>query len=162
MKTRNLVLSTVIFFLCSCDCSISIVGKVISSETGKPLSGAKIEMVGRKLVTTSNGEGDFTLEEFTGQCYTPKVRVTYDKYKTFEIEIEDEEDSRAYKLSRKFEYYDLDEPFYPDPNNPDTYVVSTSIEKYSTDFQIKSDTILIYLDPDNTDLKIQKLRNQIK
>ncbi|GAA3573511.1 hypothetical protein GCM10022395_23490 [Snuella lapsa] len=137
-------------------------GKVISSINGKPISGAKIEMVDRNLNSTTDNSGNFRIGEITGRCYAPKIKVTYEGYKPFEIELESDSDYQNYKLKKESKSVDFEEPFYPDPNDRNTFISSTWIEKYSEDFEMKSDSLIIYLDEDNPAKEIELIKQKFK
>ena len=162
MKIKIFTLIGITLLLSSCDCWISVNGKVVSSETGKPISGAKIEMIDKNLTSTSDQNGNFSIGEMTGFCYSPKVRITYDNHKPFEIELESDSDFKNYKLKKESESVDFDEPFYPDPNNRNTFILSTQIEKYSGSFEIKSDSLIIYLDEKNPTKEIELIKRKLK
>jgi hypothetical protein len=162
MKIKLFTPIGISLLLCSCDCWIQVNGKVISSETGKPISGAKIEMVDKNLTSTSDQNGNFTIGEMTGFCYSPKVRITYDNHKPFEIELESESDFQNYKLKKESEFVEYNEPFYPNPNNKNTFMNGTWIEKYSGDFKIKSDSLFIYLEENNLTNEIELIKQQLK
>jgi len=162
MKIKAFILIGIQLLLSSCDCQILVKGKVISSETGKPIDGAKIEMVGKNLNSTTDQNGNFSIGEMTGFCYSPKIKVTYKGHKPFEIELESDSDSQNYKLKKETESIDFDEPFYPDPKNQNTYILSTWIDKYSKDFEIKSDSLIIYLDEKNQTKEIESIKRKLK
>ncbi len=162
MKIKLFTLIGILLLFSSCDCWIEVNGKVISSGTGKPISDAKIEMVGKNLHSTTDQNGNFSIGEMTGFCYSPKIRVTYKEHKPFEIQLESESDSQNYKLKKESESVDFDKPFYPDPNNRNTFISSTWIEKYSGNFEIKSDNLIIYLDEKNLAKEIELIKNDLK
>ncbi|WP_157208824.1 carboxypeptidase-like regulatory domain-containing protein [Mariniflexile maritimum] len=162
MKIKFLKLIGFSLLLSSCDCWIVVNGKVISSETGKPISGAKIEMIGKNLYSTTDQNGNFSIGEMTGFCYSPKIKVSYNEHKPFEIELESESDFQNYKLKRESESVDFDKPFYPNPNNRNSFILSTWIEKYSGNFEIKSDSLIIYLDEKNLVKEIELIKQQLK
>lgn len=162
MKIKFLALIGIFLLLSSCDCWVVVNGKVISSLTGKPIIGAKIELIDRNITSNSDQNGNFSIEEMTGLCYNPKIRVTYKQYKPFEIELESDSDFRNYKVRNESEYVDFDEPFYPNPDNKKTFIVSTLIEKYSRDFEIKSDSLIIYLDENNPAKEIELMKQKLK
>ncbi|RRQ48742.1 carboxypeptidase regulatory-like domain-containing protein [Maribacter algicola] len=162
MKIKFLILSGISLLLCSCDCWIQVNGQIISSEIGKPISGAKIEMVNKNLTSTSDKNGNFTIGEMTGFCYSPQVRITFDNHKPFEIELESDSGFQHNKLKKESESIDFDEPFYPDPDNLNSYISSTWIEKYSRNFEIKSDSLIIYMDEKNLTKEIELLKQKLK
>lgn len=162
MKIKFLALIGISLLLSSCDCQILVKGKVFSSKTGKPINGAKIEIVGKNLNSTTNQNGNFSIGEMTGFCYSPKIRVTYNGHKPFEIELESDSVFQNYKLKKQSESIDFDQPLYPDPKNRNTFILSTQIEKYSGDFEIKSDSLIIYLDEKNLTKEIELIKKKLK
>lgn len=160
MKIKLIIIGISVL-LSSCDCWVAVNGKVISSVTGKPISNAKIEMLDRNIFAKSDKNGNFNIGEITGFCYSPKIRVTYANHKPFQIEIESDSDSRNFKVKRESKLVDLEEPIYLDSNNKNTFIKSTWIEKYSLNFEIKSDSIIIYLDEINSKQEIESI-NKVK
>ncbi|TYB73817.1 carboxypeptidase-like regulatory domain-containing protein [Bizionia saleffrena] len=160
---RNFFTSIVILFLlCSCDCQIIVSGKIISSETGKPINGAKIEMVGKNITSESNQNGLFKIGDMSGFCYDPKIEVTYEGHKPFLIELESESEFQNFKLKKQSEFIEYEEPFYPNPYNKNTFVTGTWVEKYSGNFKIKSDSLIIYLDEKKINKEIELIKGKLK
>ena len=157
MYKRIFLISLSYLFL-SCDCQIGVQGQVLSANTGKPIKGAKVEIIDRDLVSTTSVDGYFALGEMTGFCYSPTLRVTYKNHKPFEIELNSESDNRIFKVKEKSEYIDLDKPFYPNPENKKTSISSIPIEKYSRNFKIKNDSLFIYLDNNNSKREIDSIK----
>ena len=162
MKTKLVILIGILFVLCSCECQINVNGKIISSETGKPIRGAKIKMIGRNLTSESDQNGIFIIGEMTGFCYDPKIKVTFRGHKPFIIELESESDFQNYKLKKDSEFVEYKEPFYPNPNNKNTFMSGTWIGKYSGEFKIKSDSLIIYLEENNLNEEIEWIKKQLK
>lgn len=145
----------------SCDCLVAVNGKIISSKTGNPLQGAEIRMIEKGFKTQSDANGNFILKEATGFCYTPKIKVEYPNYKPFEIKIISDSKTKTYVVSKELISIDYKEPFYPNPLNKSTYFLSTWINKFSQNFKIKSDSLIIYLDEDNRDLEISAIKQKL-
>jgi hypothetical protein len=160
MKINFFTLFGILLLLCSCDCQIIVNGKIISSETGKSINGAKIEMVGRNVNTESDLNGIFKIGEMTGFCYDPKIKVTYEGHKPFLIELESE--FQNFKLKKESEFVEYEKPFYPNPNNKSTFITGIWIEKYSGNFKIKSDSLIIYLDEKNLNKEIELIKQKLK
>jgi hypothetical protein len=162
MITKLFTLIGIALLLYSCDCPTQVNGKIFSSETNKPLSGAKIEMIGRNLTSISNKDGSFTIVEMTGFCYTPKIRVTYNEHKPFVIELEFDSDYQNYKIKTEAESIDFDSLFYPDSNKRSSYISAIWINKYSGNFKIKSDSLIIYLDEKNLAKEIELIKRNLQ
>jgi len=155
---KRIILVILSYLVISCDCEIGIQGQVLSSNTGKPIKGAKVEIINRDLVSTTSLGGHFALGEMTGFCYLPTLRVTYENHKPFEIELNSDSDNRIFKVREESEYIDLDKPFYPNPENKKTSISSIPIEKYSRNFKIKNDSLFIYLDNNNSKREIDSIK----
>jgi len=162
MKLKLVALFGLIFLVSSCDCDIHVNGKVLSSETGEPLRGAKIEMVGKNILRTSDEYGNFGIGEMTGFCYSPKLRITFDGYKPFEIELEADSDYQNYKLTRISESVKFKDPVYPESTDRSNFISSTWIETYSRNFEVKSDSLIIYLDEINLKKELELIERQLK
>lgn len=149
MILKILIAITISTILVSCDCSIKVVGKVVSTETGIPIYGAKIEMLGRNLYSISDKNGNFSITEQTGFCYEPNLKVSFEDYKPFELKIFYNSNNTTYEVLKDTRSVNLSEPIYPDPKNEKTFITATLIEHNSKSFKIKSDSLIIYLDQIN-------------
>jgi len=141
---KRIILILISYLIISCDCEIGIQGQVLSSNTGKPIEDAKIEIIDKQLVSSTDQNGYFALGEMTGFCYSPRVRVTYKNHKPFELELNSNSDNRIFKVKEESEYIDLDKPYYPNSENKKTSISTIPIEKYSRNFKIKNDSVYIY------------------
>ena len=160
---RNFFTSiAILFLLCSCDCQIIVSGKIISSETGKPINGAKIEMVGKNITSESNQNGLFEIGDMSRFCYDPKIKVTYKGHKPFLIELESESEFQNFKLKKQSEFIEYEEAFYPNPHNKNTFVTGTWVEKYSGNFKIKSDSLIIYLDENKLNKEMELIKGKLR
>lgn len=151
-----------ILLLSSCDCHVSVKGKVISTESKLPIEGAIVEMIGKNITTKTNKNGYFHIWDQTGFCYEPNIKITIDKYKPFEIKFIKSGDSKSYELQSKSESLDYDEPFYPDSKNKNTFITGTWIEKYSEKFSVLSDTVTFYLDTIDVASEIKKTKSKFR
>ncbi len=142
----------------SCDYHINIHGKILLYNSDIPVQGAKIELVNRNISVLSGATGDFNIGEHTGRSYNPVLRITKENYKPFEIELDHEDNSKVYKVKTESVYHHLDEPFYPNPNNEDTYLVNIPLEKYSQNFKLNNDTIIVHLEHSNIQNEIESLK----
>jgi len=137
-------------------------GRLISSDTKLPIDNAKVKLVGRNIEGTSNEKGSFSIGEHTGFCYPVELQVSLEKHKPFRITIENESDEIIYKVESESYFIYYDEPFYPDTNHKGTYFISASIEKYSSNFTISDDSIIIYLEENNLEKEILEIKNSIR
>jgi hypothetical protein len=65
-------------------------------------------------------------------------------------------------LKKESEFVEYKKPFYPNPDNKNTFINGTWIEKYSGNFKIKSDSLLIYLDEKNLTKEIELIKQELK
>lgn len=151
-----------ISILVSCDCYVSVKGKVFSNSDKHPIEGATIEMVGRNKTTKTNKDGYFHIWEQTGFCFDPQIKITTNNYKPCEITFKGSTDSKSFELKSESDFVNYEKPFYPDTNNKGTFIVGTWIEKYSENFAFSGDTVLFYLDTINPKKEIEKIKAQIR
>ncbi len=151
-----------ILLLSSCDCYVSIKGKVISTESKLPIEGAIVEMIGKNITTKTNKDGYFHIWDQNGFCYEPDIKITIDEYKPFKIKFKKSGDSKSYDIQSKSESLDYDEPIYPDSNNKNTFITGTWIEKYSKKFSVLSDTVIFYLDTIDVASEIKKTKAKLR
>lgn len=148
------------FLLSSCDCVINVDGKVISSRTKLPIANASIVLIDRDITSTSDKNGNFNIGEHTGFCYPVELEIQIEKHKPFRILIENQSDGINYKVKSELEFIEYDSPFYPNPANRGTFIIGTSIDKFSKNFEVKSDSIIIYLDEDNLEKEIHAIQEK--
>jgi len=162
MKKLSAIVVFLSVLLSSCDCYVRMEGKVLSSKTRSPLTNASIELIGRDVKSLTDENGTFNIREHTGYCYPVELEVKFEKFKPFRIIIENESDWRHYKVKSKSEFIEFDTPFYPNPQNKGTSANGTWIDKYSENFEIKSDSIIILLDEDNLEKEIKANQDKLK
>lgn len=63
--------------------NLQVSGKVTSSVTGNPISGASISIVGTSAATQTDGSGNFTISAFSGASIT----ISYIGYSAQRIDI---------------------------------------------------------------------------
>ncbi|MFA8343765.1 MAG: TonB-dependent receptor domain-containing protein [Rhodothermaceae bacterium] len=106
MKIKVLLLS--VLFLSVLHANNVISGKVRSYETGEPLSGASILLLGTNRGTTTNHDGNFKLEKVKQGKHL--IRVSYFGYKTEQIQISLPQDSnKLFEIDLEESAIDLDE-----------------------------------------------------
>lgn len=142
----------------SCDCNTVVKGRILSFSSRRPINGAKIEMIGKNVISNSDSNGFFRVRKFTGFCFSPKIKVTFDNYKPFEIELESESEYQNYKVNKESEFVDFENPV----KSSDYHIEGTWIEKYSSNFEVKSDSLIIYLDEDNLKKELDLIQNHLK
>lgn len=155
---KRFILILLLYPFFSCDCQIGVQGQILSANTKKPIQGAKIEMIDREIISFSDKDGFFAIGEMTGFCYTPILRVTYEDYKPFEIELASDSNKRIFKIREESEDIDLEEPFHPNPENKRTFIRTIPIEIYSRNFKIINDSVFIYLDKKNLKGEIDSIK----
>lgn len=150
MRFRRLLFGLpIIVSLLSCDCYVSVKGRVFSNRSRRAIEGAEIEMVGRNVRVNSDKNGFFHIEEQTGFCYDPHIRIIAEEYKPFEITLKRSDGIRIFELKSESEFMEYAKPFYPDSNNKSTFTTGTWIEKFSEHFAYQGDSVLFYLDSFN-------------
>ncbi|MEQ8713431.1 MAG: carboxypeptidase-like regulatory domain-containing protein [Cyclobacteriaceae bacterium] len=140
--------------IASCDCYVQIKGKIVSTTTGQPISGVIVKMVERKVETTSNANGQFLLDEQTGFCYDPKIELVKVGFKPFRLTVSHDSEETTYKTSSGSTSVDFDEPV--------ASRIGTWISTYSSDFKIKGDSIIFYLDDDNPNEEIERIKERLR
>ena len=145
----------------SCDCHVAIQGIVIDKESGKPIQNAKVNMTDRDIEELTDN-GIFDIGEHSGFCYDPKVEVSMNGYKPFRIQIIHRSEYTSYNIESEGISVDYDEPFYPDPSNKNTFMTGTWINKFSEDFKVSGDTIILYLEEDNLEKEIQRIKEHLR
>jgi len=118
-------------------------------------------MVGRDVSSFSKDDGSFELIEVTGFCYDPEIKITFDGYKPFQIRFASIGDYNTYKVKSNPKSVEFDNPVYPDPKNEDTFVTGTWIEQNSLDFDVRSDSIIVYLKKNNPTQEIEELKQKL-
>jgi len=161
MINRNLIIF-LLFLTSSCDCLVTIKGKVISTSTGKPIAGAKVELMNQDQTIITDSLGNFTIVKHTGFCFDPIVNISKSEYKPFMIKIERKSNAIKYSITHDAESFDFEKPIYPDTTNKRVFIVASWIEKYSRNFQVKNDSLFIYLDDYNPEKEKEAIKNKIK
>ncbi len=86
---RRFLLSFLVILTLSISSAIAqspIKGTVKDSDTGNPLPGVTVQVVGTNLATTTNAKGEFTLEGIPSGKYVIDYILT--GFKTYEVELE--------------------------------------------------------------------------
>ena len=152
----------VMVMLTACDCYVVVKGKVVSSSTGKPISGAEIIMVDQDRSATTDSEGDFLIDKQTGFCFEPEIKVTKAHYKPFQVTLASDSKTRLYQVKYQEQSITLDPPVYLDSTKKEPFITRTSINKFSEDFERKGDSLIIFLDDDNPETEIERIRKKLK
>lgn len=118
-------------------------------------------MVNRNIAITSDSEGKFSIGEHTGFCYDPVIEVSEAGYKTFRVLIKDDSEFSRYQVTSSLQDVSFDEPFYPDSADRRIYIVATSINQYSQDFKVKSDSLIVFLKEDNLEEEIESVKESL-
>jgi hypothetical protein len=159
-KKRLLYLFPLIF-LTACDCLTVVEGRIISTETKLPISNATIELLDKKTTVKSDDKGQFKISYVSGFCFDPKIKVTSENHKPFEVKIHSSNHSKSFEKSET-KYIDYDKPFYPNPGKTGTFMTGTWINNFSQNFAVKDDSLFIYLDENNIKKEIQNIQKTLK
>jgi hypothetical protein len=135
---------------------MSVKGRVLTNTDKKPIAGAHIEMIERDVNAITDKNGFFQIEEQTGFCYEPALKITAEHYKPFEILFKHSEGIKSFHIKSEAEFIDYEKPLYPFPKNKNTVIYGTWIDMFSENFAIQGDTILVYLDISNNKTNIEK------
>ena len=127
-----------------------------------PIEGAEVEMMDQSIIVNTDSKGTFSIAKHTGFCFDPILRISKAKFKPFEIKIETNSNAKKYTITYDSESFDFDKPIFPDTTNKNTFIVATWIEKYSRDFQVKNDSLIIYLADDNIEKEKEEIKKRIK
>lgn len=149
------------FILTACDYVTALDGKIIDNETGKPISGASVNLSDGKDIQETNADGYFSVSYGTGRLTSRKILITKKGYKPFEIEFDGSDKQIIYKVTTDTKYVKLSKPFYFIPNDTSSYLVTILIDKWSSNFSV-GDTLKIFLKPDNINLEVKQEMEKIR
>ena len=144
---KSLFLLSAAVLLIACEGIIGVTGIVLDEDTGNPIENVIIDLNNGLNMQLTDSCGRFNVAKFVGMVRPihPIIKCTQEGYKPFEFESKSTKDGNSYIVKSEIEYINLDEPFYPDPDNKLTYLVAISIEKWSQNFMVKNDTVIIFL-----------------
>ena len=125
---------------------MTIQGRIFTHEGHTPIAGATIEFVDNQEIVKSDSTGYFSISKPRSFLTDPHIRITNKNYKPFEVSIRRSNESKCYEVKSESYFIDYEKPFYPDSSNRNTFMVGTWIGKYSENFAIISDSIIVYLD----------------
>ena len=143
------------FTFYSCDYSIGLKGRVLSNETGEPISGALVTLKSRNITVVTDSLGFFYLRE-TGGGKPPKpiYLISKEGYKDFEIEFGSTNSGRVTIVKTGEKNYDLGgKYFYPDSTNLSTYLAVITFEKFSQDYMERGDSVIFFMDIDDMEVE---------
>jgi hypothetical protein len=155
MKFKFTAISIFLLILCSCDCVIKVTGKVLDKESNKPVIGATVDLLKGADLEKTNEKGIFEVIRVSGFCKDPLINVSLVGYKPFQIEIKKSKGCTQFSVKTELTWVDYKQPYYPDPNNKNTYIYGIWINKWSQDFTV-NDTLIIYLSKDNLPREIEQ------
>jgi len=156
-----LLIIIITLFLSGCECQINIKGQIISNSTGLPLEGVLIDLKRKNVKVISDKYGKFNLEHFGG-CFDPLIQITKKGYKPFEIKFSNSDNLNTYKIKNVSKWYEYPTLFYPDSSDSNYSLTGTWISQYSRNFQIKSDSIIIFLDEENINKEIESIKKELQ
>lgn len=162
IKGWGWLLILLITIITSCDCYVSVKGQVFSNTNKKPIAGAKVELIGRNISTTTDKNGYFHIGEQTGLCFTPLLKITSENYKPFEMSFKSSNNNKSFELKSDAKVVNYAKPFYPDTTDKETFMIGTSIKIFSESFAFKGDSILFYLDTINPKKEIKDIQEYMK
>lgn len=162
MFKKRLLYFIPLFFLTACDCYTVVEGRIVSTETKLPISNATIELLDKKTTVKSDDKGQFRITYMSGFCFDPKIRVTSENCKPFEVKINSSNHSKSYEIKSETKFIDYEKPFYPNPDRTGTSMTGTWINSFSQNFAVKDDSLFIYLDENNIKKEIENIQKTLK
>jgi len=134
-----------------CDYCIQLKGRVLSTNSGEPISDVEITLKSRNIAVTTDSLGFFYLLDCGGgRPPKPIYSIRKGGYKDFEIEFCSTKSGRVIIVKTGEKNYDLGGKFfYPDSTNLSTYLAVITFEKYSQDFTMRGDSLVFYMDIDD-------------
>ena len=151
----NILALGIVFY--GCDYCIQLEGKVVSNINGEPVKDAQVTLKSKNITVTTDSLGYFYLMDCGGGI-PPKAVYSIKKegYKDFEIEFRSMNSGNAIIVQTGSKDYDLGGKFfYPDSTNLSTYHAVIAFEKYSKDFSKRGDSIVFYMDIDDTAIEFE-------
>lgn len=162
MTGKFIIYGILLILISSCDIYTGTSAKVLDQETGKPISDARVVLLYKSDSTKTNDKGYFEIRSSTGLYKVdPEVLITKAGYKPFQLKEKHSSKETSYIVKSESIDVDFDKPVYPDPRNRGTFIVSTSIDKWSQDFRA-GDTLIFYLTRDDRNSEIERIKNEIK
>lgn len=140
--------------------SVRIVGKIYDKETGRPLAGTTVNLLDGSDIKITGNDGFFEVFSETRPFQDARLLVTLDGYKPFQLKIKEKSNETSYIVKSGSIHVDFEEPVYPDPNNLNTFITGTSIEKWSEEFRT-GDTLYIYLVREDLKAEIERNRQDL-
>jgi hypothetical protein len=150
----------------SCDCFIQQKGRILSNIDGQPIVNARINLKNTNSVVLTDSMGYFDLHYVGGgNCPKQVFIISKEGYKDFEIALNYSSSVNLIEIKKGDKNYDLKGKFfYPDSTDPSTYFVDIQFDKYSKDFTIKNDSLILYMDLNDAKIDfanyLKMLKNQ--
>ena len=138
---------------------MTIQGRIFTHEGHTPIAGATVEFVDNQEIVKSDSTGYFSISKPRSFLTDPHIRITNKNYKPFEVSIRQSKESKSYEVKSESYFIDYEKPFYPDSNNKNTFTIGTWIKKYSENFAVNSDSLLVYLDILDVNREIEGQKN---
>jgi len=161
MNSKVIFCCICLFFVVSCEYHASMSGKIMDKETGKPLSGATVNLLEGGDIMQTNADGYFEVFTRPRGSINPKIVVTKRSYKPFELEISRSSDKIFYSVKTETKWVEFDEPLYLIPKDTNSITNGIDIEKWSQSFTAGSDTLLIYLSKDDEKVEVAKIKKEM-
>lgn len=155
MSRKYILICIFLLPLQACNFSVGVLGKVFDKETGQPISLAMVDLLDGKDRENTNIDGFFEVFSQTRPFQDAVILVTKEGYKPFHLKIVRTADETTYVIKSESISVDYDQPIYPDPNNRNTFITGTWIDKWSTDLRT-GDTLSIYLSREDTKAESSK------
>ena len=162
MLKKSILLCILLLPLQACTSfSVRILGRVFDKEIGLPLVGTTVNLLDGSDIKKTASNGYFEVFSEARPFQDPTILVTKDGYKPFQLRIERESDETSYIVKSESIFVDYEEPVYPDPNNRETFITGTWINKWSKEFKT-GDTLSIYLVREDEKAEVERNKKEIE
>ena len=164
MKNLTYLTIMILFFLLGCDYHIKQKGRILSNVDRQPIVNARINLKNTSIVVLTDSSGYFDLEYVGGgKSPDPIYVITKEGYKDFEFTFDYSNSESIYRVKKGEKNYDLNGKFfYPDSTNPATYFIDIQFDKFSKDFTIRNDSLILYMDLDNIKVDFENYLESFK
>jgi len=151
-KIIFVIIVTIILFLSGCISSvIHLKGRVLSNVNGEPIANAIVKLQSADIYVKTDSLGYFELVHIGGMPSKANFLVSKEGYKDFEIEFDSKGRQKIYKITNDNVFYSFTDGrmlCYDTIKSAGSLHAGFSIEKYSTGFTSRNDSIIFYLDLD--------------
>ncbi len=161
MSRKYILICIFLLPLQACHFSVGVLGRVFDKETGQPIALAMVNLLNGQDMENTNSDGFFEVFSQSRPSQDAQILVSKDGYKPFQLKIVRTGDQTTYVIESELISVKYDQPIYLDPKDRNTFIIGTSIDKWSTDFRT-GDTLSIYLVREDIKGEVEKIRKQVE